>query len=69
MKNRPLLGTGLIGTAIIALCCFTPILVVLVGLIGLSAIAGYLDYALLPALVFFVGLTLYAAWRQRAQSR
>lgn len=69
MKNRPLLGIGLIGTAIIGLCFFTPILVVLVGLIGLSAIAGYLDYALLPALVFFVGLTLYALWRQRAQSR
>lgn len=64
MKKRRLLGAGLIGTAVVALCCFTPILAVLAGLIGLSAIAGHLDYVLLPALIFFVGLTLYAAWRQ-----
>lgn len=69
MNNRPLLGAGLIGTAVVALCCFTPILVVLAGVVGLSAIVGYLDYILLPALIFFVGLTLYAVWRQQARSK
>lgn len=67
MNNKTLLGAGLIGTAIAALCCFTPILVVLVGLIGLSAMVGYLDYVLLPALAFFVGLTIYAVWRRQAR--
>ncbi len=65
MNNRRLLGAGLIGTAIAALCCFTPVLVVLVGLVGLSALVGYLDYVLLPALAFFVGLTVYAVWRRQ----
>lgn len=67
MKNG-LLTTGIVGTIIAALCCFTPILVVLLGVVGLSAIVGYLDYVLLPALVFFVGLTIYAVWRRNAQA-
>ena len=64
-----LLKTGLIGSAILALCCFTPALVVLVGFLGLSAITGYLDYVLLPALGFFVLLTLYALWRRQSGRR
>ena len=65
MDNRKLLGVGIIGTVIAALCCFTPVLVVLVGLVGLSAIVGYLDFVMLPALVFFVGLTVYAIRRRQ----
>lgn len=65
MDNRKLLGVGIIGTAIAALCCFTPALVILVGLVGLSAIVGYLDFVLLPALVFFIGLTIYAIRRRQ----
>ncbi len=62
--DRSLLRVGIIGVVIAALCCFTPALVVLLGVIGLSATTGYLDYALLPALVFFIGLTAYALWRR-----
>lgn len=69
MTKRPLVGVGLIGTAVVALCCFTPILVMLASVVGLSAIIGYLDYVLLPTLIFFVGLTLYAVWRQQARSK
>ncbi|MDP1558409.1 MAG: mercury resistance system transport protein MerF [Nitrosomonas sp.] len=64
-NTKTLLRTGIIGTLIVALCCFTPILVILFGLIGLSALTGYLDYVLLPALAIFVGLTIYAIWRKR----
>jgi len=68
MNSRKLIITGIIGTVIAALCCFTPVLVILFGAVGLSAIVGYLDYVLLPALVFFVVLTIYAVWRrQRTQ--
>jgi hypothetical protein len=64
MKNRTLLRTGVAGTIIVALCCFTPVLVVLMGIVGLSAVTGYLDYVLFPALAFFLGLTIYALWRK-----
>lgn len=67
MAPRALLRFGLIGTAVAALCCFTPVLVLLFGVIGLSALTGYLDYVLIPAFVGFVVLTLYALWRQRRE--
>ena len=65
MKENKLLGIGIAGTVVAALCCFTPILVVLLGTVGLSAALGWLDYVLLPALVFFVGLVIYAVYRRR----
>jgi len=63
MKINPL-KAGIIGTIVLALCCFTPMLVVLFALLGLSSFTGYLDYVLLPALVFFVLLTLYALMKK-----
>ncbi len=64
MSDRKLLGTGVIGTIVMALCCFTPVLVILVASVGLSAIVGYLDFVLFPALAFFIGLTAYALYRR-----
>ena len=64
-SDRKLIGTVVVGTVIAALCCFTPILVVLLGAVGLSAWLGWLDYVLLPALAFFVALTVYAVWRRQ----
>lgn len=68
MDDKSLLKTGVIGTVILALCCFTPILVVLLGVVGLSAVLGYLDYVLLPALGVFVAILLYALWRRQRNS-
>jgi len=68
MSDKALLKTGIIGTVIAALCCFTPILVVLFGAIGLSAVVGYLDVVLLPALAIFAGITVYALWRRKQHS-
>ncbi|MDN3519265.1 mercury resistance system transport protein MerF [Aquisalimonas lutea] len=65
MKDKTLLRTGIVGTVIAALCCFTPILVIAFGAVGLSAWLGYADYVLLPALAFFIGLTAYALHRRR----
>lgn len=64
MKRSAQLKAGVIGTVIAALCCFTPILIVLLGAVGLAAWAGYLDVVLMPALAFFVGLTIYALFRK-----
>ncbi len=65
MNDKKLLGIGIGGTAVAALCCFTPILVVLLGFVGLSAALGWLDYVLFPALAFFIGLTIYAVYRRQ----
>lgn len=66
MQNpKTLMRAGVIGTVLVALCCFTPVLVILLGVVGLSALTGYLDYVLLPALIAFIGLTIYAVWRKQ----
>ncbi|MEO8137364.1 MAG: mercury resistance system transport protein MerF [Betaproteobacteria bacterium] len=65
VKNSTLLGLGIGGSIVAALCCFTPVLFVLLGVVGLGALTGYLDYVLLPALVLFVAITLYALKRRR----
>lgn len=64
-----LLRMRVIGTVILALCCFTRVLVVLLGIVGLSALTGWLDVVLLPALAVFVGLTVYAVWRRRRRMK
>jgi len=61
-QEKKLLRTGAIGTAITAICCFTPALVVLVGFAGLSAIVGWLDYGLFPMLFASMGLVAYALY-------
>ncbi len=65
MNDKTLLGIGIGGTVVAALCCFTPILVVLLGAVGLSAALGWLDFVLFPALAFFIGLTVYAVYRRQ----
>lgn len=62
---KTLIKVGAVGTVLVALCCFTPILVILLGVVGLSALTGYLDVVLLPALAAFIGLTIYAVVRKR----
>lgn len=65
MNNNKLFRYGLIGTAIAALSCFTPILVILLGAVGFSAATGWLDYVLFPALGLFIAVTIYAFWKKR----
>jgi hypothetical protein len=62
MKNRGNLRTGIIGTVLAAICCFTPLLVVLLGAVGLSAWLGWLDYALFPAMFASMGLIAHALY-------
>ena len=60
MKKNTLLKTGMVGAVLASLCCFTPLLVMLLGAIGLSAWVPHLDMVLMPALLFFVVLMVYA---------
>ena len=60
MQEKPLLRVGIIGAIIAAICCFTPALVVLMGVIGLSSVVGMLDIVLQPALAVFLTFMGYA---------
>jgi mercuric ion transport protein len=65
MDHRSLLKLGVVGSAVAIVGCFAPLLAILLGVIGLSALVGWIDYVLLPALVLFLGVTVYALWRRR----
>jgi mercuric ion transport protein len=64
MTDRKPLQFGIVGTVIAALCCATPVLVILLGAVGLSALVGRLDVVLLPALALFLGITVWALVRR-----
>ena len=66
MADKKLLKTGLIGSAVMAVCCFTPVLVLTMGAVGLSGLVGWwLDLLLLPALALFVLMASYGFYRLR----
>ena len=69
MNDKKILQFGIFGTIIAALCCFTPVLVVLFSIVGPSSAIGYLDYVLLPALAFFALLMVYALWRRQSRKQ
>ena len=56
---------GIWGSIIAAICCFTPVLVVGLGLIGLAVFTPYLDYLLFPLLALFLLLTFYGWLKQK----
>ena len=60
--NKKQMKTGIIGTVVAAVCCFTPALVILFGAIGLSAWLGWIDYVLFPALFASLGLVAHALY-------
>ena len=65
MKNTTILRTGVVGSVITALCCFTPLLVIVLGAVGLSAWLGWIDYVLFPMLGAFLALMAYGWWRRQ----
>ncbi|MBT5415899.1 MAG: mercury resistance system transport protein MerF [Rhodospirillaceae bacterium] len=65
MSNRKLLIIGGVGAVVTALCCFTPLLVIVLGALGLSAWLGWLDYALFPLLAVFLAILVLALVRMR----
>ncbi len=68
MTNNKFLCTGGAGTVIAALCCFTPILVIALGAIGLSAWLGWIDYVLFPVLFASLGIIAYALYLRAGAS-
>lgn len=68
MSSKSLLYTGIVGTVVVLLCCFTPVLVLLLVTVGLSAWLGWIDYVLFPALFAFMALAVYA-WTLHRRER
>lgn len=56
---------ALVGTGVVALCCFTPALVSLLAAVGLASFTPYLDWVLLPALLILIVITVrsYRKWQ------
>ena len=65
MGKDKFLSISVIGFAVAALCCFTPVLVWAQMGIGLISIISYLDFVLLPILVIFAIIMGYALWRRK----
>ena len=68
-KTNKILKAGIIGSVVTAICCFTPLLVILLGILGFGAITGYLDYILLPALGFFLILMAFGGYKEKQEER
>jgi mercuric ion transport protein len=67
MDGNKCFKLGIWGSTIAAICCFTPVLVMALGLIGLAALTPFLDYVLFPLLGLFVILTFYG-WLRRSRN-
>jgi mercuric ion transport protein len=65
MDGNRCFKAGIWGSVIAAICCFTPVLVIGLGLIGLAAFTPYLDYVLFPMLALFVILAFYGWSKSR----
>jgi len=68
-SGNKLIKVGIVGTIVAAICCTTPILVMLLGAIGLGAMTGYLDFVLLPALGIFILIIAYGFWKKQKKDQ
>lgn len=65
-KSKKTFISALIGTILTAICCFTPVLVIAFGAVGLSMLVPYLDFVLFPALGILIIITVvsYLRWKE-----
>jgi mercuric ion transport protein len=57
--------TGIVGAAVAAVCCATPLLAILFGALGLTAWLAKADYVLIPALILCLALIGFSLYRRR----
>ena len=65
-KSFKAFWVSLVATVIVAVCCFTPLLVWGLALLGLSAYLGWIDMILLPLLGVLAALTLILYFRSKS---
>src|SRR5439155_24449579 len=63
-QNTKLIGTGVAGALLSMLCCFTPVLVIVLSALGLAAFVAKLDYVLVPVFGESIALTIFAQVRR-----
>ncbi len=59
----------MVGGALAAICCATPLLAILFGTVGLTAWLAKADYVLIPALILCVALIGFGLYRKRIGAR
>jgi len=64
MSNKGCIYTGAVGSVIAAICCFTPVLVIVLGGLGLAAWLAHADYVLFPLLFASLVLLAFGLYRQ-----
>lgn len=62
MTRLRLFWGGLATFVLASLCCVTPVLIVALGFLGLSAWAAWLDFVLLPLMGIGLAATIVGAW-------
>ncbi len=67
-KSKKTFISALVGTILIAICCFTPVLVIAFGAIGLSILIPYLDFVLFPALGILVIITVLSYRKMKGET-
>ena len=65
MRDRTLIATGAVGGLLAAICCATPLLVVVLGAVGLTGWLAKADYVVMPALIVCLGLIGFGVFRRR----
>lgn len=68
MRPKRWLVASITGTVGVGVCCFTPVLVIALAAVGLSALTPYLDVVLLPALGVLIVVTA-VSYRRYARSK
>ena len=69
MRDGTLLMTGVVGAAVMAVCCVTPLLAVVFGAVGLTAWLANADYVLIPTLILCLGLIGFSLYRKGLRER
>jgi mercuric ion transport protein len=67
VHDRALIATGIVGGALAAICCATPLLAVVLGAVGLAAWLPKADYVLIPTLIICLGLIGVGLYRKRVR--
>jgi mercuric ion transport protein len=65
MRDRTLITTGGVGAVLAAICCMTPLLVIVFSAVGLTAWLAKADYVLVPALILCLALVAFGLCRRR----
>ena len=65
MRDSTLITTTAIGAVLAAICCAMPLLVVVLGGIGLTGWLAKADYVVIAALILCLGPIVFGLYRRR----